>query len=83
MHSLRTILDAIFYILRTGCPGVTSLPTSLLANFPPWQTVFYHFRRFRLQCTWHLFYMALHRAERERRVGCHPSRVRPLWTARA
>lgn len=64
-HSLRTILDAIFYVLRTGCPW-RYLPT----NFPPWQTVFYHFRRFRLQGVWHLFYTALHRAERER-VGRH------------
>jgi putative transposase len=41
-HSLRAIFDAIFYVLRTGCPW-RYLPT----NFPPWQTVFYHFRRFR------------------------------------
>lgn len=64
-HSLRTILDAIFYVLRTGCPW-----RYLPANFPPWQAVFYHFRRFRLQGPWHLLYTALHRAERER-VGRH------------
>ena len=40
-------------------------------NYPPWQTVFYHFRRLRLQGKWHLLYTALHRAERER-VGRHP-----------
>lgn len=40
-------------------------------NFPPWQTVFYHYRRFRLTGTWHLLYAALHRTERER-VGRHP-----------
>jgi putative transposase len=66
MHPLRRILDAIFYVLRTGCPW-RYLPT----NFPPWQTVFYHYRRFRLNGIWHLFYAALHRAERER-VGRHP-----------
>lgn len=65
-HSLRTILDAIFYVLRTGCPW-----RYLPANFPPWQTVFYHFRQFRLKGAWHLLYTALHRAERER-VGRHP-----------
>jgi putative transposase len=59
-HALRDILDAIFYVLRTGCPW-----RYLPANFPPWQTVFYHFRRFRLRGTWHLLYTALHRAERE------------------
>lgn len=66
-HTLRTILDAIFYVLRTGCPW-RYLPTT----FPPWQTVFYHFRRFRLQGVWHLLYTALHRAERER-VGRNPN----------
>ena len=63
---MRSILDAIFYVLRTGCPW-RYLPT----NFPAWQTVFYHYRRFRLNGTWHLLYTALHRAERER-VGRHP-----------
>lgn len=33
--------------------------------------MFYHFRRFRLKGAWHLFYTALHRAERER-VGRNP-----------
>ncbi len=32
--SLRSILDATFYLLRTGCPW-----HFLPANFPPWQTV--------------------------------------------
>lgn len=41
-HSLRAVFDAIFYVLRTGCPW-----RYLPANFPPWQTVFYHFRRLR------------------------------------
>jgi putative transposase len=41
-HTLRSIFDAIFYVLRTGCPW-----RYLPSNFPPWQTVFYHFRRLR------------------------------------
>jgi putative transposase len=65
-HSLRRILDAIFYVVRTG-GAWRYLP----ANFPPWQTVFYHFRRLRLRGVWHLLYRALHRAEREH-VGRHP-----------
>jgi putative transposase len=65
-HSLRHILDAIFYLVRTGCAW-----RYLPCNYPPWQTVFYHFRRFRLQGKWHLLYTALHRAERQR-VGRHP-----------
>src|SRR5690349_819218 len=66
IHSLRRILDAIFYLVRTGCAW-----RYLPCNYPPWQTVFYHFRRFRLQGKWHLLYTALHRAERQR-VGRHP-----------
>jgi putative transposase len=65
-HAWRRILDAIFYIVRSGCAW-----RYLPANFPPWQTVFYHFRRFRLTGKWHLLDTALYRAERER-VGRHP-----------
>jgi transposase len=65
-HPLRRILDAIFYVVRSGCAW-----RYLPANFPPWQTVFYHFRRFRQRGVWHRLYTALHRAERER-VGRHP-----------
>src|SRR5215831_20503834 len=65
-HSLRSIFNAIFYVLHTGCPW-RYLPSS----FPPWQTVFYHFRRLRLRGRWTLLYTALHDAER-RRVGRNP-----------
>jgi len=43
---LRCILDAIFYAMRIGC-----LWRYLPYNFPLWQMVFYHFRRFASQ--WH------------------------------
>jgi putative transposase len=66
LHPLRAIFDAVFYVLRTGCAW-----RYLPATFPPWQTVFYHFRRFRLKGLWHQLYSALHRAERER-VGRDP-----------
>jgi len=65
-HPLRRILDAIFYLVRSGCAW-----RYLPSNFPPWETVFYHFRRFHLQGAWHLLYTTLHRAERER-VGRRP-----------
>src|SRR6266516_2057292 len=60
-HSLRSIFDAIFYVLRTGCPW-RYLPT----NLPPWQTVFYHFRRLRLKSTWFRLLTMLREAERKR-----------------
>ncbi|MDP9485951.1 MAG: transposase, partial [Actinomycetota bacterium] len=33
-HSLRDILDAIFYVLRSGCPW-----RMLPGDLPPWSTV--------------------------------------------
>ena len=53
--------NAIFYVLRTGCPW-----RYLPSNFSPWQTVFYHFRRWRLKGTWYRLFPALRAAERER-----------------
>jgi putative transposase len=70
-HSLARILDAIFYVLRTGCPW-RYLPSS----FPFWQTVVCHFRQFRLKNTLPALYPALHKAEREqvgRTLGSYPS----------
>jgi putative transposase len=65
-HPLRSILNAIFYLLRTGCPW-----RYLPSNFPPWQTVFYHFRRWHLRGDWHGLFTTLRMAER-RRVGKDP-----------
>ncbi len=65
-HSPRSILDAIVYLLRTGCPW-RFLPT----DFPPWQTVYDHFRRLRLIGVWHHLLAALRAAEPER-VGRDP-----------
>jgi len=63
---IQRIVNGVLYILRSGCAW--RYPP---ANSPPWQTAFYHFRRFRLQGKWHLLYVALHRAEREC-TGRHP-----------
>jgi putative transposase len=60
-HSLRDILDAIFYVLKCGCHW-----RLLPHDFPPWSTVYYHFRRFRLNGLWSLILKALHMAERNR-----------------
>lgn len=60
-HTLRAICNAIFYVLKTGCPW-----RYLPSNFPPWQSVFYHFRRWRLKGNWHRLFTALRAAERER-----------------
>lgn len=39
-HCLRAIINALLYIVKTGCPW-----RYLPASFPPWQAVYYHFRR--------------------------------------
>jgi putative transposase len=56
-HSVRVILDALFYLLRTGCQW-RLLPRA----FPPWQSVYHWFRAWRLDGTW----ARLHAALRER-----------------
>src|SRR5918998_5024180 len=60
-HCLRETFDAIFYVLKTGCHW-----RLLPHGFPPWQTVFYHFRRFRLKGSWHRIFTILCAAERKR-----------------
>jgi len=65
-HSLRSVFDALFYLLRTGCPW-----RYLPSNFPPWQTVYYHWRQFCRTGLWTCVYRALREAER-RRVGRNP-----------
>jgi transposase len=36
--SLRAVMDAIFYLLRTGCQ-----PRQLPSEFPPWSMVYWYF----------------------------------------
>ena len=47
IHSYREILDAIFYLIRSGCAW-RLLPRDL----PPWPTVYHYFRRRRLEGRW-------------------------------
>jgi putative transposase len=56
-HSPRTILDAIFYVLRSGCPW-----RLLPRGFPQWRTIYHYFRAWRLDGTWE----QIHSAVRER-----------------
>ena len=65
-HSLRDVLDAIFYVLKSGCHW-----RLLPHDFPPWSAVYYHFRRFRLNGLWSLILKVVHAAQRKR-VGKDP-----------
>src|ERR671910_670061 len=40
---LRHVADAVFYLLRSGCSW-----RMLPKEYPPWQTVYYHFRKWRI-----------------------------------
>jgi putative transposase len=69
IHSLRHVLDAVFYILRSGCAW-----RLLPREFPPWRVVYYWFRKWRIDGT----FERLNSTLRERlRVGLgrnpHPS----------
>jgi putative transposase len=46
MHCAREMLNAIFYVLRSGCPW-----RLLPRNFPPWKTVYHYFRAWRIDGT--------------------------------
>src|SRR5215213_10000632 len=65
-HSLREILNAVFYLLKSGCQW-----RLLPHDFPRWPTVYHYFRKWRLDGTWE----RINRAIRERlrvRLGRDP-----------
>ena len=61
LHPLREILNAIFYIVKSGCQW-RMLPTDV----PPWKTVFHYFRAWRIDCTWQSLNRAMRRRLREK-----------------
>jgi putative transposase len=46
-HNLREILDAVFYVLKSGCQW-----RLLPHDFPRWPTVYHYFRKWRIDGTW-------------------------------
>ena len=56
-HDLREILNAIFYLLKSGCQW-----RLLPHDFPRWPTVYWYFRKWRIDGTWE----RINRAIRER-----------------
>jgi putative transposase len=57
IHSLREILNATFYVLRSGCQW-----RMLPHDFPRWPTAYHYFRKWRIDGTWE----RINRAIRER-----------------
>jgi putative transposase len=66
VHPLREILDAIFYIVRSGCAW-----RLLPHDFPPWKTVHHYFRIWRIDGTWERVHAALRKRVRVR-MGRNP-----------
>jgi putative transposase len=63
--SLRQIINAILYVLKTGCQW-----RQLPRDFPPWSAVYYYFRCWRLDGTWIRIHDTL-RARLRQRSGRH------------
>jgi transposase len=67
LHGLRAILDAVFYVLKSGCPW-----RLLPRDFPPWKTVYDWFRRWRIDGTWECLNTKLRKRLRPR-LGRDPN----------
>ena len=61
LHSPREILNAIFYLLKSGCQW-----RLLPREFPPWKTVFHYFRKWRIDGLWERMNRVLRRRLREK-----------------
>ena len=68
IHGSRAILDALFYVLKSGCPW-----RLLPREYPPWKTVYDWFRKWRIDGTWERLNAVL----RERLRICSGRNARP------
>jgi len=59
-YDLREILNAIFYLVHTGCQW-----RELPHDFPPWSSVYYYFRKYKKNKMWYLAHMSIHSDLRE------------------
>ncbi|RAJ92254.1 transposase [Larkinella arboricola] len=69
--SLRSVVNAIRWLAHTG-----SQWRNLAGDYPPWQTVYYYFRRWQTDQTWQRLLNRLVELERQRQGrAAHPSRL--------
>jgi putative transposase len=66
IHAPREILNAIFYVLKSGCPW-----RLLPREFPPWRSVYHWFRAWRIDGTFERLNAALRETLRTR-LGRNP-----------
>ena len=59
--NVRSVINGIFYLLKTGCQW-----RMLPKEFPPWNTVYDHFRRFNQRGVWQQALDALNQQSRRR-----------------
>ena len=64
---IREVVNGILYVLRNGCTW-----RALPHDFPPWGTVWWYFREWRLDGTWERINEALRSAVRQR-AGREPT----------
>ena len=64
---LREVMNAVLYLSRTGCSW-----RQLPHDFPPWGTVHFYYRCFRLNGTWAKIHERLRRMAR-RKAGKKPT----------
>jgi putative transposase len=76
-YERRLMLNAIFYITRTGCPW-----RDLPHDFPKWRLVYYYFSKWQQQGVWEQLNAALRDRVRLAHGKKKPQRLRPS-TAKA
>ena len=62
--NVREVVNAILYFVRTGCQW-----RNIPHEFPPWGTVHYYYRRWRLDGTWQKVHDALREQVRIEKEG--------------
>jgi putative transposase len=62
--NVRDVVNAILYFVRTGCQW-----RNIPHEFPPWGTVHYYYRRWRLDGTWQKVHDALREQVRTEKEG--------------
>ena len=60
-HSLRTVLNAIFWLNYTGVQW-----REMKESYPPWESVYYHFRQMKLNGVWEQILQSLVVSERKK-----------------
>lgn len=60
-HNLRKILDAILYLVKTGCQW-----RMLLGDFAPWSAVYYYFKKWKEDGTFEEILDQLNEAQRKK-----------------